>query len=358
MSVAADDGVERVAPLKLGVVGCGWAGRQAVLAATAVPRTTVVAVADLNPTLRQDTARDFAVPGIYGSCRELLNDPAVEAVYLATSPDGRLLMVLDCLAAGKHVLVQKPHALRAPEILEMEAAAKRAGRTLQFCYFMRHRPQNRKLRLAVRRGKIGEVYHARIFLKFNFLPPLNDNTRWLHTYGKKGGALGQHASHELDLAWWMMGCPRPEWAFAARHSLYSIYDGPEGPAEDYFSGIAGFEGGKTIQIDCSRYLHADSPTTWELYGATGAIAGGAISRYDSSGFSREEIDEPSDIPHSEPPPDTPVFFYEIEHFAMAVAGEVEPDVSAADAYSFIRLLDALYDSAREQKKIDIPARTG
>jgi len=338
-------------PIKVGVVGCGWAGRQAVLAATAVPRTTVVAVAELDATRREGVAVEFSLPHAYSDYCELLAEPEVDAVYLATAPDVRRRMVLGTLKAGKHVLVQKPHAIRAPEILEMDAAAKQAGKTLQFCYFMRHFPHNRKIRRAVLGGKLGEPYHARIFGKYNSIPPLNDNTRWLHAYGQKGGSLGQHYSHELDLAWWWMGCPQPEWAFAAKHSLYPVYDGPEGPAEDYFTGIVGFKGNKTIQIDCSRMVHTDSPTTVELYGTTGAIRGGGISRFKDSEFIREEIDEPLEIKHSEPPESPPVFFYEIDHFAMAIAGEVEPDVSAADAYQFMKILDALYDSAWEQKKV-------
>jgi predicted dehydrogenase len=341
-------------PIKLGVVGCGWAGQQAVHAGTAGPLTTVVAVADLDTARRERVAEEFSVPRTYGDCRELLKDSEVEAVYLATSPDGRLQTVLDTLKAERHVLVQKPHAIRAPEILEMDAAAKDAGRTLQFCYFMRHFPNNRKIRRAVLDGKIGEPYHARIFGKYNTIPPLNDNTLWLHVYGRKGGALGQHYSHELDLAWWWMGCPRPQWAYAAKHTVYPpMYEGPEGPAEDYFTGLLGFEGGKTIQIDCSRMNHSHSPTIVELYGSTGAITGGAISRFKDSEFIREDIDEPLEIKHTEPPEPSPVFFYEVEHFAMAIAGEVEPDVSATDAYTFMKILDALYDSAKVEEKIHI-----
>ena len=340
-------------PIKLGVVGCGWAGMQAVMAATAVSRTTVAAIAELDDARRESVAEEFSVPHTYCDYGELLEDEEIEAVYIATSPNVRLPIVLDALKANKHVLVQKPHATRAPEILEMDAAAKQSGKTLQFCYFMRHFPHNRKIRRAVLGGKVGEPYHARIFGKYNFIPPLNDNSRWLHVYGQKGGALGQHYSHELDLVWWWMGCPQPEWAFAAKHSLYPVYDGPEGPAEDYFTGIVGFKGNKTIQIDCSRMVHTDSPTTVELYGTTGAIRDGGISRFSNSEFIREDIDEPLEIKHSDPPESPPVFFYEIEHFAMAIAGEVEPDVSSEDAHNFMKILDALYDSAKKQKKIYI-----
>ena len=339
-------------PIKLGVVGCGFTGREAVLATTVMPRMTAVAIAELDEPLRQRVAGEFSLPHAYADYRELLQNPDIDAVYLGTPPDVRLPMVLDTLKAGKHVLVQKPHAVRASEILQMDAAATETGKTLQFCYFMRHYPHNRKIRSAVLRGKIGEVYHGRIFRKYKGVPPLNDLTRWLHIYGYKGGVLGQHVSHELDLMWWWMGCPKPEWTFAAKHSVYPAYDGPEGPAEDYFTGLIGFERNKTIQIDCGMLIHSEAnKAITELYGTTGSITDGALFRLRDSESIREEIDEPLEIQHSDVPENPPVFFYEINHFAMAVAGEVAPDVSAADAYTFMRILDALYDSAKVQQKV-------
>lgn len=339
--------------IQLGVVGCGWAGCQAIHAANATSRLNVTAIAERDLTRREQAGNDYAVPHRYADYSELLANPTIDAVYLATSPDGRLQQVLDTLNAGKHVLVQKPHAIRAPEILEMETAAQQSGKTLQFCYFMRHFPHNRQIRSAVLNGAIGEPFHARVFGKFNSIPTLDANSRWLHVYGQKGGSLGQHYSHELNLTWWWMGCPKPEWAFASKHVLYPQYDGPEGAAEDYFTGILGCEGGKTIQIDCSRMSHSDSGSVVELYGTTGAITNGGISRFKDGEFVRESIDEPIEIDHGELPEEVPVFYYELNHFAMAIAGEVAPDVDASNAYTFMQILDALYDSAKSGEKVYI-----
>ncbi len=338
--------------IQLGVVGCGWAGCQAINAANATSRLNVIAIAERDPTRREQAANDYAVQQYTDYC-ELLDNPSVDAVYLATSPDGRLQQVLDTLNADKHVLVQKPHAIRAPEILEMETAAQQSGKTLQFCYFMRHFPHNRQIRRAVLNGAIGEPFHARVFGKFNSIPALDANSRWLHVYGQKGGSLGQHYSHELNLTWWWIGCPKPEWAFASKHVLYPQYDGPEGAAEDYFTGLLGCEGGKTIQIDCSRMSHSDSGSVVELYGTTGAITNGGISRFKDGEFVREPIDAPIEIDHGELPEEVPVFYYELNHFAMAIAGEVAPDVDVSNAYVFMRILDALYDSAESGEKVYI-----
>ena len=339
--------------IQLGVVGCGWAGCQAIHAANTTSRLNVIAIAERDPTRREQAANDYAVPHRYVDYGELLDDSTVDAVYLATSPDGRLQQVLDTLNAGKHVLVQKPHAIRAFEILGMEEAAQQSGKTLQFCYFMRHFPHNRQIRRAIQNGAIGDPFHARVFGKYNFIPTLDTNSRWLHVYGQKGGSLGQHYSHELNLMWWWMGCPKPIWAFASKHVLYPQYDGTEGAAEDYFTGLLGCEGNKTVQIDCSRMSHSDSGSVVELYGTTGAITNGGISRFKDGEFVREPIDEPIEIDHGELPEEVPVFYYELNHFAMAIAGEVAPDVSSDDAYIFMQILDALYDSAKNGEKVYI-----
>ncbi len=337
--------------IQLGVVGCGWAGCRAIESANATSRLKVIAIAERDATRREQASNDNAVPHRYIDYRELLDNADIDAVYLATSPDGRLQQVLDTLNAGKHVLVQKPHAIRAHEILEMEIAAKKSEKTLQFCYFMRHFPHNRQIRRAIQNGAIGDPFHARVFGKYNFIPTLDDNSRWLHVYGQKGGSLGQHYSHELNLTWWWMGCPKPEWAYASKHVLYPQYEGPEGAAEDYFTGLLGCEGGKTIQIDCSRMSHSDSGSVVELYGTTGAITNGGISRFKDGEFIRETIEEPSEIDHGELPEDVPVFFYELNHFAMAIAGEVDPDVDVSNAYTFMQILDALYDSVKSEEKV-------
>ena len=86
---------------QLGVVGCGWAGRQAIQAANATSHLNVIAIAERDPARRAEAGDESAVPHRYADYHELLDNPAVEAVYLATGPDGRLQQVLDTLNAGK-----------------------------------------------------------------------------------------------------------------------------------------------------------------------------------------------------------------------------------------------------------------
>jgi len=339
-------------PLRIGVVGCGWAGQRAVEAANAVPRTTCVAIADVDDERRTATATASLVPRAYGDYRDLLADPDVDAVYLATNPEVRTPMAIDSFRAGKHTLVQKPHALRATHVRRIEREALKADRVLQFCFFMRHFPVNRKLQARLLNGAIGEIYHGRIFVQFNEDLTHSDADYWLYAYGRMGGALAQHASHELDLAWWYMGCPRPQWAFATRHSPYCRYRGPEGPSEDYFSGLIGFEGERTIQIEATRLAHLKVGRQFQLFGKDGAVDGTTISRLNAK---REYQSTPVAPPAERRKGASATFFYEIEHFAAAVAGERQPDVNADDSFTYMRMLEALYQSAAKNQRISIRA---
>ncbi len=75
--------------------------------------------------------------------------------------------------------------------------------------------------------------------------------------------------------------------------------------------------------------------------------------YKDGEFIREPIDAPIEIDHGELPENVPVFYYELNHFAMAIAGEVAPDVNASNAYTFMQILDAFYDSAKSGEKVYI-----
>ena len=231
--------------IKVGVVGCR-VGRSWVAGARAGEDTIAWAVADLNQELARRVAHENDVPRIYWDYRELLADDEVDAVGIATAPDVRKPMVIDALNAGKHVLVQKPHGRSAADVREINAVAAECGKTLVYSYFMRHEEENKRSRHLIADGRIGRPYHARVHYHYrergvDFEPP--PGREWLYRWGLKGGALGQHGSHFLDQAWYLLGCPQPEWAFAASHSAFPTTLEVARHSEDYMSLMVGCAGG-------------------------------------------------------------------------------------------------------------------
>jgi len=344
--------------IKIGVIGCN-VGRYWVAGAKASEQTTAWAVADLNLDRARQVAEEHGVPRVYGGYQDLLADDEVEAVGIATSPDVRKPMVIDALKAGKHVLSQKPHACNAAEVKEMNDVAEATQKTLVYSYFMRHQQENKKTRALIADGAIGQVYHARVHYHYrergvHYNP--SPGRHWLYQWGLKGGALGQHGSHYLDLAWFLMGCPPPEWAFAISHSAFSTTLEVERHSEDYISFLVGFTGNTTLQMDTSSVIPTWADRAWDLrlriLGAQGTIEQESSSQRSGTRCLLHAIyTEGADFIDQFTEHGVGDFNAEISDFAGAIRGTNPPDVSPADALTFMKLLDAIYLSAETGEKV-------
>jgi predicted dehydrogenase len=114
--------------LGIGMIGAGMVGQLAHLGNfVQIPGCRVVAVAELRPELGRLAAAQFAVPKVYGSHRELLADPEIDAVVVVTRRPATGPVVLDALTARKHVLSEKPmaHSIEQAERLVAAATAHR-----------------------------------------------------------------------------------------------------------------------------------------------------------------------------------------------------------------------------------------
>src|SRR5262245_59494165 len=112
--------------LRIGVAGLGRGFTLMLPTLVADPRVALVAAADPRPDARQQFGRDFGAPA-YASVAELCADPQVEIVYVATPHHLHAAHVAVAAAAGKHVLVEKPMAIRIDECQAMIAATRQAG---------------------------------------------------------------------------------------------------------------------------------------------------------------------------------------------------------------------------------------
>ena len=152
-------------PVRAGLIGPGLQGR--VLLENAPPHALrIVAVADIFPPNLQkglDLARRLHDPEAtgYGDYRQLLARPDLEAVVVAVPLWVHAPVVMDAIAAGKHVLVEKMMAYTADECTQMIDAARRAGVNLQVGHQRAYNPLYHEARALVRSGAIGDVHHVR-----------------------------------------------------------------------------------------------------------------------------------------------------------------------------------------------------
>lgn len=184
--------------LRIGIIG---AARVAVYAMAAPAkenaRVTLAGIAARDPARAKAFAATHGVPRVFETYDALIADPAIDLVYVATPPAHHMAPALKALAAGKHVLVEKPFAMNAGEARTILDAAARAGRRVFEAFHYRHHALWHRIVDILHKGEIGAV--RSIEASFHVpIPRSADEFRW--SAGLGGGAL-------MDL-----GCYPLQWA--------------------------------------------------------------------------------------------------------------------------------------------------
>ncbi len=187
------------APVGWGFLGAGYIARAAL-----APAVHSADGAALVAAGARDIARAAALGprgAAYGSYDEVLADPSVEAVYIALANDDHLPWAERALAAGKHVLCEKPLGLTAAEVRQMAATARAADRLLVEASWNRWHPRTRRAEALLRSGAIGAV--RRVEAGFTFAGVAEDNYRLDPARG--GGALYDVGCYATAAALWATG---------------------------------------------------------------------------------------------------------------------------------------------------------
>ncbi|MCU1675687.1 MAG: hypothetical protein JWM93_445 [Frankiales bacterium] len=193
--------------VRWGFLGAGGIATGALGPAIAAARNAELhAVAARDPARAQRLCDEFGGAVAYGSYAALLNDPDVEAVYISLSNDSHKPWTLSALAAGKHVLCEKPLGMTPEEVEEMAAAANAAGLILMEAFWYRWHPRTQAAELLVADGAIGRVTHVESAFAIDGVPA--DNYRWDPTRG--GGAMYDVGCYPVSAAVWAYGGADPE----------------------------------------------------------------------------------------------------------------------------------------------------
>src|SRR5882757_5880439 len=157
-------------PLRIGVLGAARIAPNALIKPAAAGEDVVVAsVAARDRSRAQEYAAKHGIPTVHDSYEALLADPTLDAVYnpLPNGLHGR--WTLAALAAGKHVLCEKPFTANADEAVAVDSAADAAGLVVMEAFHYRHHPLATRMREVVDQGLIGEVRHIDAWMCFPLL---------------------------------------------------------------------------------------------------------------------------------------------------------------------------------------------
>jgi predicted dehydrogenase len=157
--------------LRAAVIGTGKVAVQHLGCLERIPGARVVAVCDLSPGRAHAAALRWGVPHWYLDHRRLLADQAPDVVHVTTPPGSHVTVALDALAAGSHVIVEKPAARDPAEVERLLDAAARAERRLVESYTYVFSPQVQRLLALRAAGELGDVLHVDVSLALGVLEP-------------------------------------------------------------------------------------------------------------------------------------------------------------------------------------------
>ena len=143
--------------LRWGLLSTARINRLVIPAIRASARSELTTVASRSLEKGRAYAAEWGIPRVLGSYEALLDDPEIDVVYIALPNSLHVDWTIRALAAGKHVLCEKPLALDVADVDRVAAAAARAGRTATEGFMYRHQPLTHAVEAVVRSGRLGMI---------------------------------------------------------------------------------------------------------------------------------------------------------------------------------------------------------
>ncbi|MEI7732017.1 MAG: Gfo/Idh/MocA family oxidoreductase [Verrucomicrobiota bacterium] len=196
--------VKQTNQLRAGIIGTGFIGPVHIEALRRLG-VQVVALSDL-PTLVQAAAARHGIPQAFGDYHELLRSPDVDVVHITAPNRFHCEMALAAIAAGKHVICEKPLAMNTRETARITALAQRSGTVFAVNYNVRFYPAVLQLRQLVAQGELGEIIHVNGSYMQDWLFKDTDyNWRLLPQEGGKLRAVADIGTHWMDTVSFILG---------------------------------------------------------------------------------------------------------------------------------------------------------
>ena len=212
-----------------GIIGCGDVTEiKSGPAFNKVTNSSLVAVMRRDAAKAADYAQRHKVAKWYGDAGKLINDPEVNAIYIATPPDVHEMYALAAVNAGKPVYVEKPMALNYAAAKNMAAAAAEKNIKLSVAHYRREWPLFKKVKQLIDEKAIGEILLVR--LEFYKLPltsselSINHHAWRVNPAIAGGGFFHDLAPHQLDLMYYFFGPAQKITGIAANQGANYVAD--------------------------------------------------------------------------------------------------------------------------------------
>lgn len=316
--------------IKWGIIGCGDVTEvKSGPAFNKIANSQLVAVMRRDAAKAEDYAKRHGVPKWYSNASDLINDPEVNAIYIATPPLQHEEYTIAALAAGKPVYVEKPMALNSAAAQKMAKAAEQYNVKLVVAHYRRAQPLFLKIKSLLEESTIGEVRLVELKMlqsKANELIANSEENWRINPAISGGGLFHDLAPHQLDLMLYYFGATKNFSGTASKETGATV--------EDLVTGHILFESGVVFNgLWCFAVPDGHQADTCEIYGSKGKITFSVFGQYIKINIDgQEETISFEPLQHVEQPMIAQVVSY--------FRGEGENPCSAEEALKTMKIMDA------------------
>ncbi len=348
--------------LRFGVIGCGTAAVPVSAAIAASQTAELVVVQDANPAMAQDLSEKLGVRRV-DTVEQVLGDLEVEAVYIAVPHHVLAELAGQALSADKHVLVEKPMAIRLADADALIALADDRRRTLDVFFQMRGIDPYARARALVQAGAIGDIIGVRVqtlidkrldYWQVGYAG--RSSQPWRARKDQAGGGVVlMNTSHALDGVQHITGLD----VVNVTADLATLVADVE--VEDTAAATLRFSNGAVGSLFAGAHIvGAEHAERIELYGTRGQIQ---LPDPYGEGSPAVYLREPwGDLTaarwHTLPRTPTDVYTKAVETFATSVHSGRPNTAGARNARQTLATVLAIYQSAAERRTIQVPVRKG
>lgn len=344
--------------LKVAVVGAGNIGQTEHMPAyqNLKDLVEVVAIADINAQRAKEAAAKYGVPKAYDSVDALLADGIPDIVDVCTWNVAHEEVAVKAMKAGAAVICEKPLAHTLESATRIQQVVRETGKPFMMAMVSRFGAEIQMLQEMIKAGELGDIYYA----KTGYIRRRGTPIGWFTDTAKSGGgALIDIGVHNIDAAWYLMGCPKPVRVSGQTSNLIGNYktkgvsrwealDRGDGTfnTEDSAVGIIYFDNGATLFVEVSWAINGPGSNYTQIYGSKGGASLNPFVIY-----TENQHDYLVDLtPQLER---NNKFEAELRHFAQCVKNGKTPMITIDQGITVQKMIDGIYRSALENREIEL-----
>ncbi|MFZ1517163.1 MAG: Gfo/Idh/MocA family oxidoreductase [Ignavibacteriaceae bacterium] len=330
--------------VKIGVIGLGGVAQLIHLPnLSKMQNVDLCSVAEINKNRLQTIAEKFNVKNRYVNYKDLLEKCDVDAVIIATPTSTHTEIAIDCLNAGKDVLVEKPLAKTYAETKKIVDAAKKSKRKLMVGMNLRYRPDTMLLRSFINSNEIGEPF----YVKCGWIRKQSSSEKWFTKKEESGGGvIIDLGIHILDLALWLLDFPEISSVSSQNfhHFTKNVEDTSISCIKCLNSAVINMEVSWSLPVEKDNFF-------LEVYGTKGSFSINPFKLYkkvenDYINLTPTQVDSPQVLFKKS-------YLNELKSFIGAIQGLNPVFSPGEEALHRMKIIETMYQSAEKNHEIKL-----